>query len=655
MALLLLIVNWQLRAGQNGFQIGRAAPKTYLALSSMRFPDQRITNILKDYVSDRVAGVVIRSPSQFTDSVEALSQGKYLRQGGERKEEGKLLPEALRLRLDRLPSEDRLTLLRAASSIGSGVIRQGLYSNEDKRDVWSRIQKRDLSPAQRNLAYQLIDHLVTQAQREDRELTDEVRQELRGSVPPVERSVHPGDVIVEKGETVTPFIGTILARQGYPPSHFPVEHMVLAIAVALLWASWFISGWKTLFPQQRSLFRSFTLVLFCITWGVEISSARFGFYGLGMILLAGWGYLTLPHSLAHVVIIGGGLIAGIVATDFSLAATAIIYLVTAVTSGAGLVLFRSIQSRSQVWKELFFLTVGAVAMAIAALWTRGEELSWLRLLLYPFLALLLDTMLIALLPLWEKMFDVLSPLRLMELSQPGSALLKRLQLEAPGTYHHTLMVGTLAENAADEVGLDGLLVRTGAYYHDIGKLKRPDYFVENQLFTTNPHDEMAPTLSALVIIAHVRDGEKLAKNYKLPAKLCDFITEHHGTTMLSYFYKKAKLENVSIQPEQFTYPGPRPRSRETAIVMLADSVEAAVRGAGSSIAQVGELEELVNDVVQAKISEGQLDYVQFTLADLAAIKFSFTNTLRSMYHSRKIQNFPQERKEETASVEQGVV
>lgn len=241
-----------------------------------------------------------------------------------------------------------------------------------------------------------------------------------------------------------------------------------------------------------------------------------------------------------------------------------------------------------------------------------------------------------LLPMLEMTFDVVSPIKLMELTHPSNVLLKRLQVEAPGTYHHSMMVSTLAEAAAEQIRANSLLVRGGAYYHDIGKLKRPQYFIENQIEGENIHDTLSPPLSALVILSHVQEGINLAKEYGLPGVMIDFISEHHGTTCLSYFYNKAKESGDEVDKTQYCYPGPKPRSRETALLMLADSVEAAVRALGLSVLSVAALGDTVRQVIEAKKREGQLDEVDLTMKDLKEIQEAFVATLMSMYHTRQI-------------------
>ena len=186
---------------------------------------------------------------------------------------------------------------------------------------------------------------------------------------------------------------------------------------------------------------------------------------------------------------------------------------------------------------------------------------------------------IGFLPYLENIFGITSSIKLLELSNPNQPLLRRLLLEAPGTYHHSIIVGNLAEAAAEAIGADGLLARVGAAYHDVGKVRRPYFFVENQLGGDNPHDRISPSLSTLIITSHVKEGIELAKQYKLPAVLTDFIKQHHGDDLVKFFYHKAveSDKDGSVEETDFRYPGPKPQSKETAIVMLADSVEAAVR------------------------------------------------------------------------------
>ncbi|MCX7903788.1 MAG: HDIG domain-containing protein [Caloramator sp.] len=239
---------------------------------------------------------------------------------------------------------------------------------------------------------------------------------------------------------------------------------------------------------------------------------------------------------------------------------------------------------------------------------------------------------IGIMPIFEQIFDVVTPIKLMELSNPNQPLLKKVLFEAPGTYHHSILVGNLAEAAAEKVGANSLLARVGAYYHDIGKIKRPYFFKENQITNDNPHDNLTPKLSAMIISSHVKDGIELAEQYKLPKVIKQIIEEHHGTTLIKYFYAVAKKNGEDIDAESFRYPGPKPRLKESAIVMLADCVEAAVRSLKN--VTLRDIEDTVGKIIEEKINDGQLDESSLTLKDIMNIKNSFINVLQGIFHNR---------------------
>jgi cyclic-di-AMP phosphodiesterase PgpH len=239
---------------------------------------------------------------------------------------------------------------------------------------------------------------------------------------------------------------------------------------------------------------------------------------------------------------------------------------------------------------------------------------------------------IGLLAILGSIFDVTTRLQLMELAQLNAPLLRRLQEEAPGTFHHSIIVGNLAERAAAKIGADALLVRVGAYYHDIGKIGRPVFFVENQLGGENPHDRLDPRTSARLIQEHVRHGIELARRERLPERVRAFIPEHHGTRLVIYFYRIAAKADPSVDPEWFRYPGPKPQSRETALVMLADATEAMVRASADRSQE--RINEMVETVIRERLTEGQFDECDITLQDLRVVAASFKSSLRAIYHPR---------------------
>ena len=238
-------------------------------------------------------------------------------------------------------------------------------------------------------------------------------------------------------------------------------------------------------------------------------------------------------------------------------------------------------------------------------------------------------------PIFEYLFKTVTNISLLELADFNHPLLQRMTLEAPGTYHHSLVVGNLSESACRAVGANALLARIGAYYHDIGKLQKPEYYSENQELAENKHATLAPTMSKLIIMNHVKEGVELAEKYKLSPVIIDFILQHHGNSLVYYFYRRA-LENLEddeeVKEEGFRYPGPKPNTKETAIVLLADSVEAATRALNDPAPS--KIEEVVHQVINNKFIDGQLDECDLALKDLERISAVFIRILTGIYHSR---------------------
>jgi putative nucleotidyltransferase with HDIG domain len=253
------------------------------------------------------------------------------------------------------------------------------------------------------------------------------------------------------------------------------------------------------------------------------------------------------------------------------------------------------------------------------------------------------------LPMFEHFFQITTDVSWLELSDLNHPLLRRMTIEAPGTYHHSLVVANLAEAAAEKIGANATLCRVCAYFHDVGKLVKPDYFTENMNFERNPHDDLAPTMSALIIIAHVKEGVDLALKDGLNQRIIDIIQEHHGTSLVYYFYQRAlqqqedaraggKIMNIreedipEVQEESFRYSGPKPQTKESAIVSLADIVESASRSLEKPTPQ--KIEQLVNELIEERIADGQLDECDLTLGELRVIAERFRFTLMTMLHTR---------------------
>ncbi len=317
-----------------------------------------------------------------------------------------------------------------------------------------------------------------------------------------------------------------------------------------------------------------------------------------------------------------------------------------------------VRRRSRMVRAGFY--IGAATLVLALTFGLIGPLSWplattdwqtvgIQSLLAVVIGVVTATLVSGILPMLESLFGITTDISWLEMADLNHELLKRMTIEAPGTYHHSLVVANLAESAAEEVGANTTICRVCAYFHDVGKLVKPGYFTENMNSAQNPHDDLAPTMSALIIIAHVKEGVDLALKHKLNQQIVDAIQQHHGTSLVSFFYNRAlqqqkdaklggKIMNLrdedipEVNQESFRYPGPRPQTKEAAILSLADSVESASRAMVKPTPQ--KLEQLITDIVQARLVDGQLDDCDLTMRDLKAMSAKFLFTLRSMMHSR---------------------
>ncbi|MBA4106893.1 MAG: metal-dependent phosphohydrolase [Pirellula sp.] len=336
--------------------------------------------------------------------------------------------------------------------------------------------------------------------------------------------------------------------------------------------------------------------------------------------------LSLCTTLVVVIAIGHGFTEAL-----ALAAT---------VAGAVLVL-KQVRTRSRL------LLVGFVAAVVGFFTTIGvgilDERSWTSLLTDGFTvalwSIIAGSLMTVMLPTVEKMFGVETDLSLIELGDPAHPLLQELIRRAPGTYNHSITVASLAEAAAESIGARGLLVRVGAYFHDIGKMLKPQYFIENQSKGDNRHDSLVPAMSTLVIIAHVKDGADLARQNRLPDSIIDFIQQHHGTTLVEYFYRQANQKKVQEDPDSgaldessFRYPGPKPQTREAGVLMLADAVESASRVLKEPTAS--RIENLVHEISMKRLLDGQFDESGLTLEDIRKIGESLVKSLTAVYHGR---------------------
>jgi cyclic-di-AMP phosphodiesterase PgpH len=331
------------------------------------------------------------------------------------------------------------------------------------------------------------------------------------------------------------------------------------------------------------------------------------------------------------------IVAGIWGNDYAIAVSSLI------AGALSVYTVRDMKNRTQIFRSLGFIFLG-YGLTIAAFGlTRSEPAGVIfqQLAFAASNAIISPVLTYGLLIFIEKTFRLTTDLTLLELVQFNHPLLRLLAEKAPGTYHHSMTMASLAEAGAAAIGANATLARVGAYFHDIGKIIKPIYFVENQKSSRNRHDKLAPRMSSLIIAAHVKDGMALAREYHLPEEVVDFIPMHHGTTRIDYFYQKAlQLAQTSddetkideIKESDYRYPGPKPQTKETGIMMLADAVEAAVRTIDEPTPQ--RLEAVIDELIKKRFEEGELDECPLTLKDLTKIKAAFVNVMVGVYHNR---------------------
>lgn len=469
----------------------------------------------------------------------------------------------------------------------------------------------------------------------NQEETDKRVKEALASVEPVR--IRRGQFIVREGDVVTKDQMAILTKLGMVGSRVRFSAVAGSLLMSLLICGLIavylrIHHPDALSPRKAGLVASVVMLSVAAVKGFATVSPFLSPTAGGVMLAATLFDRRFGAFFGTCLTLAAGIVTGFDVRSFPLGLAGVLVSALAIKPD---------------WNRAHLLRAGLVVSGVHAATyltlglTGGIPLSdlliWRESLLVlangPFSAILA----VGSLPLFEAAFGIITPLRLIELSNPESPLLHRLLLEAPGTYHHSIMVGNLAEAAAMAIGADSLLSRVGAYYHDVGKTKRPYFFAENQMSgMDNPHDKMSPTLSATVITSHVKDGLELAAEHKVPNVLRDFIAEHHGTMLASFFYSKASekdsKDNRGPEEWDFRYEGPRPTTKEVAVVMLADGVEAATRSVSKPTP--ARVESVVRKIIQERLLDHQLDRSDLTLKELDTVADTFTRVLSGVFHTR---------------------
>ena len=469
----------------------------------------------------------------------------------------------------------------------------------------------------------------------DQSKTDEAVKEALKSVSKV--MIKKNQTIVKEGEPITQQQINILTELGLVGEDLSKDYIYTYIILAFFVL--FVLGMQYMYlkKEKKEILIDTKLVFLILLLNLlSVISARvFTFVSLFIIPIACAPILmtVFLDSKISIVINSLNLLFVTVIVGFD-PQVILIGIVSTIVSSTTL---KKISQRNDILYSTVYVAaaVAVVILSSGILLYNNIKQILLDVILAVFGAFISGILAMGLLPFLESSFSLVTNMKLLELSNPNNPLLKRLLMEAPGTYHHSVMVANLAEVAAEEVGANPMLVRVGAYYHDVGKIKRPFFFGENQLGGTNPHDKISPTLSTTIIISHVKDGLELAKEYDIPKVVSDMIVQHHGTTLVKYFYYTLKNSSENpdeIREEDFRYPGPKPQSKEAAIIMMADSVEAAVRSIQEPTLE--KIEDMVNNIVKDKMNSNQLNECDLTFRELEVIKACFLRVLKGIYHHR---------------------
>lgn len=487
----------------------------------------------------------------------------------------------------------------------------------------------------------------------DKDETESRRALAASQVKPVRLQIRQGQTIVRSGEKITP--AKLLQLNALRNLRQPRSRIWQFIGYFFITAILIYSLWRYFVHYQtrhRKIRNHTVLILVIIAFELlamrlvtslaDILGERFpGFHDPFLLYYAGpFAFGALLTTL--LVDVNLGMITAFLLTILTGLFYGDIYLATYMIIGsvAGIYSVRQYKDRAAILKAGLTIGIVNIICLLGLDILHQTTLRFSNILEQLILGLLSGVLAAALasilLPALESLFKITTAVRLLELSNLNAPMLRRLSVEAPGTYHHSLMVATLAEAAAESVGANALLARVAAYYHDLGKMMKPEYFVENQSHGNNKHEALSPTMSCLILSSHVKDGLQLAEEIGLPQRIRDMIPQHHGTRVMTYFYRKARdMENgkgSEIVESDFRYPGPKPQSKEAAIMMMADSVEAASRTLSDPTPT--QIQGFIDRLVDAVISENQFDECDITLRDVQHVKKSFFTILTGLFHRR---------------------
>ncbi len=642
-------------AGQVTLQVGEVAPRDIVAPRQITYVSESLTEQRRAAAANAV-GEVYDPPQarvgrqqltlvgQILDYIASVRSDSFADPQLKAAYVGAIpaldLPQNVTQRIVTLPGPAWERVAAEIQVVLERAMREEIRENalaDERRKVAARVRL-DLGDEDAALVTAIVQDLLAPNSFFNAERTEQRRQAAREATEPVTNSVERNETILRAGDLVTALDIEVLKALGLQQATWSWTELssaagfVLLLGLILLYYLWRQEP-QLWFKPTELLIAALVIVLAVLTAKIMLPARA--------LLPYLYPYAALSIILALVINLRVGLVVAglsvlvigwLTGGDLEVMA----YGLAGMLVGA-LKLRRGDHLANFAWAALY-ITVADLLVVFAFRLMGG---AWdVRGLLELTAAAIVNSLIaitVTMLALYliGALFGVTTPLQLLEISRPTHPLLRQLLLKAPGTYHHTLLVSNMAERAAEAIGADALLTRVGAYYHDVGKTIRPYFFVENRTENLDPHARLDPYTSAQIIVTHVKDGMDLARKYRLPRRVIDFIPEHQGTLLVSYFYHQAVQQAGSpeaVDKAQFSYPGPKPQSRETAITMLADGAEATVRA--KHPASIEEMDRIVGESIQSRLLSGQLDECPLTIADLSAVRRAFVDVLRGLHHPR---------------------
>ncbi len=604
--------------------------------------------VIPERVDQYVASFVISSRNSEAYSAELLAEMQRVVAA-----QKYAIPEETYYKIPRMSPEQLQEMRGVARDVVRRLTIESLANAETGRTkVAELVNASSLSlKTEREIVQELARLAITPNKFYDKKETETARMKAKENTPQV--VIKQGDIVVKKGQVISEALyekldgmGLLQERKNYWPQ---LGTLLLSVILTLaLYVYGELTSASTILRKTNAhwvmLLLIFALNLLFMHLVALTYSADWPFVGYLAPIAMGGMLVTLLLDM-HL-----GLVSSLL---FTLLASVILNVeqkfmfdfhygfVAAVVSFTAVLAIHKASQRSSILKAGIMVSLfGSVAvLALMLINPEPSRSDLLQSVIFMLASGLLTAVLvIGLMPFFEVTFGILSALKLVELSNPNHPLLRKLLTETPGTYHHSLMVGNLSETAAEAVGANGLLCRVGSFYHDVGKTKRPLYFIENQNASGNPHDKLDPKVSASIIVAHARDGADMLKAHKLPKPIRDIAEQHHGSTFLKYFYYKAVKQaqeqgkEIDFTEDDYRYPGPKAQSKEAAIVGIADCVEAAVRSLNHP--KVEQIEEMIAKIIKDRLDDHQFNECDLTMKELDKIAQTLKEAVIGMFHSR---------------------